>query len=270
MMPAMNIMAFALRKFRFRKRRTSMMGSSRSGQDGQHDDEARAEPIQLLPLVEHHLQRADAQDEQRDPDVVDPYAPARAAALPGRILDQPEDQQRRRNADRQVDEKDPVPAVVVREPAAQRGSKNGGNHHGDAEDREGKAALLRRKRVGQDRLRHRLQPASPRALQYPEQDHQPESRGHRAQDGAHREHGKTDQEEPLAADQGDEPSGEGQHDGVRDEIRGQDPRALVRRGAQAARHVGQGHIGDARVEDLHERREGNDDCDQPGVDAWSP
>ena len=41
---------------------------------------------------------------------------------------------------------------------------------GDSVEREGQAALLRRKRVGQNGLRHRLKSAAARALNHAEQD----------------------------------------------------------------------------------------------------
>ena len=46
------------------------------------------------------------------------------------------------------------------------GTDGGGHDGGDAVERKRQAAFLRRESVGENGLRHRLQPAAARALQY--------------------------------------------------------------------------------------------------------
>ena len=95
------------------------------------------------------------------------------------------DQRHRHEADRAVDEETPVPGPVVGEPAAERRADHGRDHHRDAEQREGLAALFRRKRVGEDRLRDRHHAAAAEALQDAEQQQRIEIAGEAAQNRAH-------------------------------------------------------------------------------------
>ena len=84
---------------------------------------------------------------------------------PRRIFHQAVRQEERQHADRQIDEEDPVPVVVVGDPAAERGADGGRHHDGHAVHREGHAAFFRRKRIGQDGLFGRLQTSAAGALQ---------------------------------------------------------------------------------------------------------
>ena len=126
--------------------------------DRQHregHDEVRAEPVILLPFVEHDLQAADADDQQADSPVVD----ASFFAMPqvGRIPDENLRQDDGDDADGNIDVEDPAPAVIVGEPAAGDRTQHGRDH--DAQRPEGHRlpALLRRKRFHQDGLREWLQ-----------------------------------------------------------------------------------------------------------------
>ena len=62
-----------------------------------------------------------------------------------------------------------MPGVVVGDPAAERRPDHGCDHDGDAVDREGLAALFRRKGVGEDRLLAGRHAAAAEALQDAEQ-----------------------------------------------------------------------------------------------------
>jgi hypothetical protein len=57
----------------------------------------------------------------------------------------------------------------------------------------------------------------------------------------------------------------GQHHRVGHEIRGEDPGALVSTRSKIAADVGKRNVGDACVENLHERCHGDYDADQPRV-----
>jgi hypothetical protein len=86
-----------------------------------------------------------------------------------RLAQDQRDQYDREYADRSVDQKAPMPGEIVGQPSAERRPDNRRHHHRDAEQREGLAALGRRERVRQDRLRHRHHAAAPQSLQNPEQ-----------------------------------------------------------------------------------------------------
>ena len=67
-----------------------------------------------------------------------------------------------------------------------------------------------------------------------------------------------------------EPAADRQNDGIRDQIGGQHPRALVVARAQIPGHVRQGHVGDAGVEHLHEGCQRHNHGNQPGIVLGPP
>ena len=207
----MNIIRLATAKLKLLNMRTSIIGDcltplpedQRNQADRrdryQRDDEVRTEPIVFLALVEQNLKRSD----RRAPEARcrcsrrERRRPWRALEI-RRILDHPHHQKQGQHADRQIDVEDPAPGVVVGDPAAQRGTDGRRHDRGDAVERERQPALLRRERVGENGLRHRLQPAAARALQNAEQDqHRQAGRGS-AQQRAEREQEDAQQEEALA------------------------------------------------------------------------
>ena len=127
----------------------------------------RREPVLLLALVEHELQRADADRQHADAPVVD-----RRDSLPQvrRIEDEQLRHDERRDADRNVDVEDPAPAVVVGQPAAEHRPENRRDDDAEAPEAHRLAAILRRERLEQHRLRQRLQRAAGRALHDAEHD----------------------------------------------------------------------------------------------------
>ena len=157
--------------------------------DRERDDEGRAEPVILQAAVQHHLERAEKSRDQHEADDVEPDAlllrPCRRARGRGLPQDQ-RDQRHRDHADRCVDQKAPVPGDIVGQPAAERRPDHRGNHHGDAEHRKGLAALRRRKRIRQDRLRDRHHAATAEALQDAEQQQRIQIRRKTAQQRAER------------------------------------------------------------------------------------
>src|SRR5262249_32677108 len=136
------------------------------------------------------------------------------ALRPRRILDQKKNEEQGQDADRQINKKDPAPAVVVGDPTAQGRADGGRDHRCDAKDRKRQAALLRWKRIGQDGLRHGLQSASGGALQGTKQNDRGKAGSNSAQQGTYREEHKTNDKEALAAQEAGKPSAERQHDGV--------------------------------------------------------
>ena len=71
----------------------------------------------------------------------------------------------RDQADGDVDEEDPAPAVVIGDPAAEDWADGGSGDDHDGVEREGRGAFGGRKRVDQDGLRDRCESAAADALQ---------------------------------------------------------------------------------------------------------
>ena len=194
----------------------------------------------------------------------------RSALIHGRIFDHAGDQDEGQNADGNVDEEDPAPGEVVGDPAAEGGADGGREHGDEAVEGEGLAALLRLKGVGHDGLGHGLHAAAACALDDAE-DEQHGQRGRRAaKKTGHREDDDAEDEEVAPAHEAGGPSAQRQHDGVRDQVAGEHPGALVGAGAEAAGDVGQGHVGDGGVQHLHEGRQRHRHGDQPGIDPGLP
>jgi hypothetical protein len=124
------------------------------------------EPADLLAAVEHQLQGADPGCKCKKTEPVEPAAGAFFALL--HEGDQSDD---RENTHWQIDEKYPVPAVVVGEPGAERGSHDRAEHHADAPDCHGRAALLGRIGIEHDGLRERHKRRAECALEKTETDH---------------------------------------------------------------------------------------------------
>src|SRR5262249_62213021 len=80
------------------------------------------------------------------------------------------------------------------------------------------------------------------------------------------EDGDRQEEVVAAAEVGREPAGDRQDDRVGRQVGGDDPVGVGLCGRQAAGDVAQGHVGDRRVEDLHERRHDDHGGDDPVVD----
>ncbi len=236
--------------------------------DRGRQNEVRPEPVFLLALVENHLQEAKPEDKEGEAEVVETDAPAqqRVALLDQmrRVFNHRADQRKQDDADRDVDQKDPVPGEVVGDPAAQGRADRRSEDDGDAVEGEGHAAVTRRESVGENGLRHRLQPAAGQALQGAKGDEQPEARRQPAEQRGHTEAGDAGHVEPLAAEDAGQPAADRQDDRVGNQVRGQDPGRLFLARRQAAGDVLQRDVGDGDVEHLHERGHGDDGRDDPG------
>ncbi len=125
------------------------------------DDEVRSEPVLFLPFIERDLQRAHRDHQQTYADVVDAIKIVPVGFLVRRIFDQPVGEEQRQDAYWNVDVENPVPGVVVRDPAAERGSDRRRQYGNQAVEGKGEAAFRGLKRVGHDGLRHRLQSPPP-------------------------------------------------------------------------------------------------------------
>ena len=79
----------------------------------------RGEPVVVLAAVQHELQRAEAEGDQRQADIVHVDQPGAVGAHPGRVLDKLRDGEEGEDADRHVDQEYPAPGPGVGQPAAQ-------------------------------------------------------------------------------------------------------------------------------------------------------
>ena len=147
------------------------------------------------------------------------------------------------------------------------GTNRGSQNHGHAVNRERHAALLRRKRVGEDRLLARLEPAAADSLKYPEEDQRAETGSKSAQERADGKKRHARHIEALAAHHRRKPTAHRQDDGVRDEVGSENPGAFVGAGRKAPGDVREGDVGDAGVQHFHERRERDRQRDDPRIDG---
>ena len=143
-----------------------------------------------------------------------------------RIFDHAVGEKERQQAERKVDEEDPVPVVVVGDPAAERGADGRSDDDGHAVEREGLAAFFDGEGVGEDRLFAGGESAAAETLQDAREDEQRERGRETAEQRADREHHHAGHVEALAAEAVGEPAGDGQNHGRRDEIAGQHPGRL--------------------------------------------
>ncbi|MOA13429.1 hypothetical protein D3C78_1334800 [compost metagenome] len=96
------------------------------GHDGQDNDLGRVEPVQLLALIEHDLQRTDANHQQHQPDGIDRFDLGFGLpAFQRRHCNQDHEQ-----PNRDVDKEDPAPVIVIADITAQDRPENRRDDHG--------------------------------------------------------------------------------------------------------------------------------------------
>src|ERR1700761_4363864 len=132
-------------------------------------DDPAAEPVIDLAAIEEDFECCRAEPDQQDPGGINLQSAAgtRGFALDGerrRVLHQAVAQIKGEQADRNIDEEDPAPCVVIRDPSAENGADGGRRDDGDGVKREGRCALFRRKGVYEYRLLYRCEAASADAL----------------------------------------------------------------------------------------------------------
>ncbi len=115
-----------------------------------------------------------------------------------------------------------------------------------------------------------LQAAAEEALREPEDDEFRETGGCPTEERADREHGDADQEIAFAAEHLAKPTGDRQHDAVGDEVGRQYPGGIIVRHCEVAGDITQCDVDDRGVENFHERRERDNDGNEPRVMARSP
>ena len=216
----------------------------------QHRDESRLPPVVALTALEHPLQRADAERQQDYSWIVDRVGPLLVLS----VVHVGDGENRRDDAERNVDVEDPRPVVVVRDPAAERRAECRADHDADAEDRHAGSRFFGRERFVQRGLRRREQRPTANSLNYAPED-QPQQRVRRpAEEGREGEEKDRAREVALSAEVRRQPAGHRDDDDVGDDVRGRNPRDLVERRAQISHHVGDGDVYDRGVDQLEHRR----------------
>ena len=153
---------------------------------GKDHDEVRFEPIIALALVEDDLQGSQTESDEAEAYVVD-FGFAELAALEiGRVLNEPRGQQQRKDADWNIDEENPAPGEVVRDPAAEGWTDGGSAHYCDAVNRKSHAALGGSESVGENGLLAGLETASASTLQHAADDQNSQVRRQSAEKGTDR------------------------------------------------------------------------------------
>ncbi len=107
------------------------------GDNRQDDNFLRGEPVQFFAAVEHNLQTADTNDQQRQTNSVD--TPLLGFGFP--TSQGLQRHQYHYSTDWHVDEKYPAPVIVVADIAPKNGATYRGNNHRHRPEREGNGAF---------------------------------------------------------------------------------------------------------------------------------
>ena len=241
---------------------------------GEEGDEVRGEPVIFLAFIHDELERAEGEAEQAEAKEIELDAALlrfRDLLLDvWRIFDDARREEKRDDADGDVEEEDPAPVEAVGDVAAECWADCGCADDCQAIHREGLSALGWRKGIGEDGLFGGREAAAADSLQDPAKDKNGQRWREAAQGGADAEERDADHVELLASDEGGHVGAGREDDGVGDKIRGEHPGGFVLRCAEASRDVGQGDVGDGGVKHLHEGGEGDRHGDDPWIDAGPP
>ena len=109
-------------------------------------DDPAAEPVIDLAAIEEDFECCRAEPDQQDPGGIDLQTAAGARGFTldgecGRVLHQAVAQVKGEQADRNIDEEDPAPGVVVRDPSAENGADGGRGDDGDGVKCKGRCAF---------------------------------------------------------------------------------------------------------------------------------
>src|ERR1700683_3289685 len=154
------------------------------------------------------------------------------------------DQEYRQNSYRQGNGKNPEPGIVISDPTAQCRSDGGRHDRCDSVERKREAPLLRRERIGEDRLGHGLESAATGTLNNAEEEQHAQAAGAAAENRSHCKYANADDEETFSAEQAGQPTAYREDYSIRHQIRSEHPAALIVTRTVAPRHVWQTDIGD--------------------------
>ena len=165
--------------------------------------------------------------------------------------------------DRHVDQEDPSPTVLVRDPSAEGRADHRRDQGGEAKERHRNALLFRGEGVQQHALAGGLQTAAREALDDAEQDQLAEAAGHPAQRGSQGEYGDRQQEVVAPTQMRAQPASDRQNNGVGGKVAGEHPFTVIDRRRQAAGDIPKCDHRDRGIEHLHERRHHDRDGQEP-------
>ena len=219
--------------------------------NGQDDDLLRVEPVELFTAVEHDLQTADTQDQQRQPDAVD-------TPLFGARLSSPQRLQRHQyhdGANRYVDEEDPAPVVVIADVPAQNRSADRRDDNGHRPERQRDGTFCGRVVTQQQTLGERDQRPRDNPLNDAEENQHRQAAGHAARPRGQNKRHRGPEEQLHLTDALCQPAGDRNGDGVCHPKRGNDPGPLAQRRAKVTGDGRDRHVCDGGVQHLHECRQ---------------
>ncbi|MCY1225035.1 hypothetical protein D9M72_372240 [compost metagenome] len=165
---------------------------------------------------------------------------------------------RAEQADRHVDQEDPVPRQRLRQPAAQRGADQRADHARDGDEAKRLQVLFAREGAQHREPADRQQHGAAHALHHARADQEVERGRVRAQQRAGHEQADRSLEDGARAEAVGEPArgGDDHRHGQRvGDHHGLHPQRAL---AQAARHRRQGGVDDGRVQRLHEEADRHD------------
>src|SRR6185437_3397163 len=125
-------------------------GETHNSYDAECQDEMRSEPVLFLAFVEHYLKAGNSNSEISHAQEID------FGHLPldvRRIENENSREKNRKNPDRNIDVKDPAPAVGVSQPSAKYGSQHGSHDNAQPPEAHCFAAVLRGENFHQNCLR---------------------------------------------------------------------------------------------------------------------
>ncbi len=234
-------------------------GQRADGHEAHRHDQRGVEPVFPFAAVQHELQAPEARHHEAEAPPVD----ASGLAQIGRVEEKGAGHEEAEHAHRQVDVEDPSPRPLIRQVPAHRRTEDGPQNEAHSPYRHGEAPLVEREDLPEDGLRERDDGAPTEPLEDARDDQGGEvGRGAGQERARHEEHG-ADQKEALAPEYPHQPAGGGDHHGVSGEIRGDHPGHFIQPGRQGALEVRQDHVGDARVQDLHEGHHHDGEGDGP-------
>lgn len=231
------------------------VGGEQDQSADQQQDHAQVRQVQLAESFQGDGDQHHGAAEEQEADAVE-TARHRAA----QVRHQLHRHQAAEQADRQVDQEDPVPGGVLHQPAAQRRSRQRAEQAGNGDEAEHPHQVLARVDAQDHQPSHRHHQRAADALYDARPDQQFEARRQRAKQRAEAEQQYRAEEHPARAETvGDPPRGryqQGHREQVGDHHRLHAQRVFVQRTG----HARQRGVEDGAVEGLHEEGDG----DQPG------
>ncbi len=188
----------------------------------------------------------------------------------GRILHQLAREIKRNDPHRNVQEEQPPPTVVICNPTTHRGTDRWSHDYCHSIYGERHTSFFWREGICENRLLTRLQSAASRPLDHAAKHKDAERRRQPAKERSQRKQKYAAHVETLAAKPIGHPSADGKHHGVRHQVRGQHPGALVRARGKVPCNVRQRHVSDGAIERLHESCQRHRDCNQPWIRSRLP